>query len=183
MLIFRNRVSSNFLRNILSGMNYFCDMIPEANPLNDVAEFHKTFDAPVLPTPQIPDKNRCELRVKLLQEELDELQQAIAEKNLVEIADALCDLQYVLSGAVLEFGLGEKFAELFAEVHRSNMSKACNNEAEARETQEHYLAQNVASYIKKSGEKYNIHREADHKVLKNKYYSAANLEKILHHEK
>jgi predicted HAD superfamily Cof-like phosphohydrolase len=41
----------------------------------------------------------------------------------VEIADALCDLQYVLSGAILEFGFGGKFKSLFEEVHRSNMSK------------------------------------------------------------
>ncbi|MBP7357533.1 MAG: nucleoside triphosphate pyrophosphohydrolase family protein, partial [Cloacibacterium sp.] len=81
--------------------------------LNQVAEFHRTFNAPILETPQIPSKERCELRVSLLQEELNELKQAIEDNDLVEIADALCDLQYVLSGAVLEFGLGEKFVELF----------------------------------------------------------------------
>ena len=92
--------------------------------LNQVAEFHKTFNAPILDTPQIPSKERAALRVSLLQEELDELKKAIEDNDLVEVADALCDLQYVLSGAVLEFGLGEKFVELFNEVHRSNMSKA-----------------------------------------------------------
>ena len=91
--------------------------------LNQVAEFHRTFNAPILETPQIPSKERCELRVSLLQEELNELKKAINDNDLVEIADALCDLQYVLSGAVLEFGLGEKFVTLFNEVQRSNMSK------------------------------------------------------------
>ena len=81
--------------------------------LNQVAEFHRTFNAPILDTPQIPSEERARLRVKLLQEELDELKEAIANNDLVEVADALCDLQYVLSGAVLEFGLGEKFVELF----------------------------------------------------------------------
>ena len=95
--------------------------------LNQVAEFHKTFNAPVLKKPQIPSNQRCELRVSLLQEELDELSQAIKLGDIVEIADALTDLQYVLSGAVLEFGLGDKFVELFDEVQRSNMSKACNS--------------------------------------------------------
>ena len=99
--------------------------------LNQVAEFHKTFNAPILDTPQIPSKERCELRVELLQEELNELKQAIADNNIVEVADALCDLQYVLSGAVLEFGLGEKFVTLFNEVQRSNMSKACATQQEA----------------------------------------------------
>ena len=41
--------------------------------LNQVAEFHKTFNAPILDTPQIPSKERCELRISLLQEELNEL--------------------------------------------------------------------------------------------------------------
>ncbi len=45
-------------------------------------------------------------------------------------------MQYVLSGAVLEFGLGNKFVELFNEVQRSNMSKACDNEEQAKETVE-----------------------------------------------
>lgn len=147
--------------------------------LNQVAEFHKTFNAPILATPQIPSKERTTLRVSLLQEELNELQQAIVENNLVEIADALCDLQYVLSGAVLEFGMGEKFNKMFAEVHRSNMSKACATEKEAQETVEHYLQQGQESFFEKSGDKYNVHRSSDNKVLKNKYYSPANLENII----
>mgnify|MGYP000244358821 FL=1 len=98
--------------------------------LNQVAEFHRTFNAPILDTPQIPSEQRCQLRVSLLQEELDELAQALKDKDLVEVADALCDIQYVLSGAVLEFGLGDKFVELFKEVQRSNMSKACSTEEE-----------------------------------------------------
>ena len=74
--------------------------------LNQVAEFHRTFHAPVLETPRIPSEARCNLRVSLLTEELDELREAIIDGDIVAVADALCDLQYVLSGAVLEFGLG-----------------------------------------------------------------------------
>lgn len=147
--------------------------------LNQVAEFHKTFNAPILDNPQIPSKERCELRINLLQEELNELKDAIADNDIVEIADALCDLQYVLSGAVLEFGLGEKFVELFNEVQRSNMSKACDNEEQAKETVEHYQAKGQDCYYEKSGDKYNVHRKSDHKVLKNKYYSPANLKEII----
>ena len=147
--------------------------------LNQVAEFHKTFNAPILEKPQIPSKERCELRVSLLQEELNELQQAIADNDLVEIADALCDLQYVLSGAVLEFGLGEKFVELFNEVQRSNMSKACSNQQEADETIAFYKEKGEEAFSEKSGDKINVHRKSDHKVLKNKYYSPADLKTIL----
>lgn len=147
--------------------------------LNQVAEFHTTFKAPILDTPQIPSSDRCNLRVELLQEELNELKQAIADNNLVEIADALCDLQYVLSGAVLEFGLGNKFVELFDEVQRSNMSKACDTELEAQETVEFYQEKEVESFYEKSGEKYNVYRKTDLKVLKNKYYSPADLKPII----
>lgn len=149
------------------------------DPLNQVAEFHKTFNAPILSQPQIPSKERCELRVSLLQEELNELKEAIADNNLVEIADALCDLQYVLSGAVLEFGLGEKFPALFNEVQRSNMSKACANQQEADETIAFYKEKGEEAFSEISGEKINVHRKSDNKVLKNKYYSPADLKSIL----
>ena len=147
--------------------------------LNQVAEFHKTFNAPILDTPQIPSADRAELRVRLLQEELDELKEAINNNDLVEVADALCDLQYVLSGAVLEFGLGNKFVELFNEVQRSNMSKACDNEQQALETIEFYKEKGQEAYSEKSGDKINVHRTSDNKVLKNKYYSPADLKSIL----
>ncbi len=147
--------------------------------LNQVAEFHKTFNAPILDVPQIPSKERSSLRIKLLQEELDELKEAIDNNDLVEVADALCDLQYVLSGAVLEFGLGNKFVELFNEVQRSNMSKACDNQQQADETIEMYQQKGQEAYAEVSGNKINVHRKEDNKVLKNKYYSPADLKTIL----
>lgn len=150
--------------------------------LNQVAEFHRTFNAPVLETPQIPSAERCSLRVSLLEEELKELKQAIEDRDMVEIADALCDLQYVLSGAVLEFGLGEKFTSLFNEVHRSNMSKACSTQKEADETVAFYKSKGEDAYTEVSGDRINVHRISDHKVLKNKYYSPADLKSILDHK-
>lgn len=148
--------------------------------LNQVAEFHKTFNAPILPTPQIPSTERCALRVALLQEELDELKKAIEDQDITEVADALCDLQYVLSGAVLEFGLGEKFVSLFNEVQRSNMSKACSSQEEADRTIEFYKNERgVEAYSEVSGNRINVHRKEDHKVLKSINYSPANLKFIL----
>lgn len=147
--------------------------------LNQVAEFHTTFKAPILEKPTIPTKDRCDLRVNLLQEELNELKQAIADNDLVEIADALCDLQYVLSGAVLEFGMGDKFVELFNEVQRSNMSKACSNEEEAKQTVQNYQNKGIEVFYEKSGDKYNVYRKEDNKVLKSINYSPADLKSIL----
>ena len=151
--------------------------------LNQVAEFHRTFQHPVLETPTIPGEDRCRLRVSLIAEELEELQEAINDKDMVEIADALCDIQYVLAGAVLEFGLGEKFRTLFDEVQRSNMSKSCSTKEEAEATQAHYKAKDgTESYIRQVGEHWLVFREGDHKTLKSVNYSPADLESILNND-
>ncbi|MCT1532024.1 nucleoside triphosphate pyrophosphohydrolase family protein [Sphingobacterium daejeonense] len=147
--------------------------------LTSVADFHKTFQHPILDQPTIPSDARCKLRVSLIAEELKELQEAIEDKDLVEIADALCDIQYVLSGAILEFGLADKFNDLFNEVQRSNMSKACNNEQEAIETQKHYLEKGVESYYKEIDGKFLVFRKGDDKTLKSIYYSPADLKSIV----
>src|SRR5687768_12648042 len=110
----------------------------QPDALNLVDEFHRTFKHPIVNTPAIPEEDQCNLRVALIAEELKELEVAILEKDIVGVADALCDIQYVLSGAILEFGLGEKFAALFEEVQRSNMSKACSTEEEAKATIDFY---------------------------------------------
>ncbi|MEP1094877.1 MAG: nucleoside triphosphate pyrophosphohydrolase family protein [Cyclobacteriaceae bacterium] len=148
--------------------------------LNQVSEFHKTFQHPILDTPQIPSPQRCKLRVSLIAEELKELEEAIEDGDLIEVADALCDIQYVLSGAVLEFGLGEKFKELFDEVQRSNMSKACDSEGEALETVSFYHDKKGtdAYYVERDG-KYLVYRKGDKKTLKSVNYSPADLESIL----
>jgi predicted HAD superfamily Cof-like phosphohydrolase len=150
------------------------------NSLNQVAEFHRTFEAPILETPKIPSEDRCNLRINLLQEELNELSEAIKNKDIIEIADALCDLQYVLSGAVLEFGLGDKFVELFNEVQRSNMSKACNSIQESIETLSHYKKKDgTEGYYKEVNGKWIVYRSGDNKVLKSINYSPANLNDII----
>ena len=151
--------------------------------LDMVATFHKTFKHPILSAPGIPDEKRCRLRVELLAEELKEFEVAIKDKDIVEVADALCDLQYVLSGAILEFGLGAKFKELFEEVQRSNMSKACNSEKEAQETVQHYRNKdNTVCYYLQEGDKWLVYRETDNKTIKSVGYSPADLVGILEHQ-
>jgi len=147
--------------------------------LEDVAEFHRTFHLPVLETPQIPDADRCRLRINLLREELKELEEAIAANDLVEAADAFADIQYVLSGAILEFGLGGKFRGLFEEVHRSNMSKTCATMQEAEETVAHYKEQGQTGTIEASGDVFLVYRTDDRKVLKNVHYSPADLKSMI----
>lgn len=155
----------------------------QPDALNLVADFHRTFHHPILAKPGIPAEDRCKLRVALIAEELKELEVAILEKDIVEVADALCDIQYVLAGAVLEFGLGEKFSRLFEEVQRSNMSKACSSEEEAKKTVEHYLAKDgTECYYVKQGDKWLVYRKSDNKTIKSIGYSPANLEKIVNEQ-
>lgn len=147
--------------------------------LVQVADFHRTFRHPILDTPQIPSAERAKLRVALLAEELKEFQEAIDNQDIVEAADALCDLQYVLMGAVLEFGLGSSFAALFDEVQRSNMSKACDTEEEARATVAHYEAKGTPCHYVADGDRFLVYRTSDQKTLKNVHYSPADLVGIL----
>jgi predicted HAD superfamily Cof-like phosphohydrolase len=152
----------------------------QPDALNLVADFHETFKHPILSKPSIPGEDRCKLRVALIAEELKELEVAILEKDIVEVADALCDIQYVLAGAILEFGLGEKFKALFEEVQRSNMSKASTSEEEAKKTVEHYRQKDgTECYYLQAGDKWLVYRKSDNKTIKSIGYSPANLQKII----
>ena len=87
----------------------------------DVETFMKTFGQIVRTKPQIPDDKTMQLRFDLIKEELMELEQAMKEKNLKEIADALTDILYVTYGAGYAYGID--LDKCFKEVQRANMSK------------------------------------------------------------
>ena len=155
-------------------------MYKEPQALTDVAKFMKAFTQPVLDVPTIPSTDRCELRVDLIQEELNELSDAIKAKDIVECADAFADLQYVLSGAIHEFGLGERFGNIFDNVHQSNMSKICTSYEDAADTLKHYKNQGIEVYSEKlEGDTYVIKRKEDNKVLKSINYTPAKLTSIV----
>ena len=86
-----------------------------------VGDFMEAFGQDVQLEPTWPDFNTRELRLELIQEELDELSDAVADRDMVQIADALTDLLYVVYGAGHTFGVD--LDECFQEVHASNMSK------------------------------------------------------------
>lgn len=86
-----------------------------------VAEFHKTFGIAVESRPTIPDEPTCTLRVRLIQEEFDELQEALRQRDPVAVAKELADLLYVVYGTAVSCGIDME--PVFQEVHRSNMSK------------------------------------------------------------
>lgn len=91
--------------------------------LEQVRIFHETYGLPVKDEPNISDPKTNALRINLLAEEVDELKEALEAGDLVEVLDALTDIQYVLDGAYLSFGLHDVKTAAFEEVQRSNMSK------------------------------------------------------------
>ncbi len=91
--------------------------------LDQVQEFHETYGLPVENEQTCGNDQTKQLRINLLQEELNELKEALENDDLIETLDALIDLQYVLDGAFLSFGMQDVKMEAFNEVHRSNMSK------------------------------------------------------------
>ena len=90
-----------------------------------VGEFMKTFGQEVKNEPSFSTNKINELRVSLIQEELDELKEAMQSKDLLEVADALTDLLYVTYGAGHAFGIN--LDKCFDEVQNSNMSKLDEN--------------------------------------------------------
>jgi predicted HAD superfamily Cof-like phosphohydrolase len=86
-----------------------------------VDAFHRTFDIVVNPAPTGVDWQTRELRVRLIQEEFDELKEALASDDLSSIAKEMADLLYVVYGTAVSYGID--MDPVFREVHRSNMSK------------------------------------------------------------
>lgn len=86
-----------------------------------VGDFMEAFGQDVKCEPEMPDQAVMDLRIDLIAEELEELQTAIDNRDLVEIADALTDILYVTYGAGHAFGID--LDSCLAEVHSSNMSK------------------------------------------------------------
>ena len=86
-----------------------------------VEEFHRKFDIRVSDRPTIPDETTRALRVRLIQEEFDELREALGNKDLVSVAKEIADLLYVVYGTAVSYGIDME--PVFQEVHRSNLSK------------------------------------------------------------
>ena len=156
--------------------------------LKDVTEFHRTFGVPIGENPSVPSVDRIKLRLTLILEELHELAQASGAEaefidmldqkvkeyqpqntkpDPVEVIDALCDLQVVLNGSIIEYGFQDVFDQAFEEVHQSNMSKACLTEEEGRISIENYKEQGVAVILEPVNGKFILYRSHDYKVMKN----------------
>ena len=87
----------------------------------NVKKFMQTFGQEVKNKAEFPNEKIVKLRYELIKEELEELKQAINDKDIKEVADALTDILYVTYGAGTAFGID--LDKCFDEVHQSNMSK------------------------------------------------------------
>ncbi len=92
--------------------------------LNAVKEFHTSFRIGYSELPKNDlGENKNMLRFNLMKEENEEYLEAAQNNDLVEIADALGDMLYILCGTIIEHGLQDKIEAVFDEIQRSNMSK------------------------------------------------------------
>ena len=98
-------------------MGYFRDR----TNFDKVRLFMEAFGQEVKLKPEFPDAETRKMRLDLIEEELEELKDACFNKDMVEVADALTDLLYVVYGAGHAFGID--LDDSFREVHVSNMSK------------------------------------------------------------
>jgi len=153
-----------------------------------VKEFHNSFGllqsnnfSEDLLDPDINSK-LIKLRIDLIQEELNELKEAIEQKDRIEVIDALTDILYVTYGAGVSFGAN--LDKAFSIVHDSNMSKLCKTEEEAINTVEWYKNnQNTydsPNYRKSDDNKYwVVFNESSGKILKSINFIKPNLSKLI----
>ncbi|WPR71523.1 nucleoside triphosphate pyrophosphohydrolase family protein [Flavobacterium sp. NG2] len=92
--------------------------------IDSVKEFHTAFRIGHSETPiaNLEEEKKI-LRYNLMKEENEEYLEAVKNNDLVEIADALGDMMYILCGTIIEHGLQDKIEAVFDEIQRSNMSK------------------------------------------------------------
>jgi len=123
--------------------------------INHVKKFHESFGINNEESPKTEiGEQVIDLRFELLREENEEYLEAAKNNDLVEVADALGDMLYILCGTILSHGMQHKIAEVFEEIQRSNMSKL-------------------------GADGNPIYRE-DGKVMKGPNYFKPNISKILH---
>ena len=130
-------------------------------------------------TPTI-DKKDAEFVINFIQEELNELREAVEQENIQEILDAILDITYVgLGNGALVFGLKDKIWEAYQEVQASNLSKICTTLEEAEETVKvRSKQQGEPCHYEEVGSNYVVYRTSDKKVMKSINYFRPDLSKF-----
>lgn len=181
-----NNIKSKMFKSYLSNnIKAEVNEIEQTTNFTKVGEFHKLFEHPLHKTlnksifenePKLVD-----LRIKLIEEEFNELKEACNKNDFKEVADALTDILYVVYGAGHAFGID--LDKTFKQVHDSNMTKACKTEDEAIETIK-YIKETQPRYGNPSykqsedGKYYIVYDKDTGKILKNKFYKPVDLDCI-----
>jgi predicted HAD superfamily Cof-like phosphohydrolase len=111
---------------------------------------------------------------------MNELKEACANMDIVEIADALGDIQYVLDGFFLNCGLHNYKDTILNEIHASNLSKTCSSQEEAEKTVTDVKEKlGDDCYIEPVGKFFIVKRKSDNKVMKSINYFKPNLKEIV----
>lgn len=97
----------------------------------------------------------------------------------VETLDALADIEYVLSGSIVQMGMHTNFEEAFDRVHESNMSKMCRTQKELDDTLQYYKEKGVEVFYEEKDGGYIVKRSSDNKTLKNLYYNPVDLKDLV----
>jgi len=148
--------------------------------VSEVEEFNDTFGKPNNYIPVIPnDQKLLDFVVNFIKEETEELEEAIENRDIVEVLDAICDILYVAIGnATMVFGLKDKLIPAFNEVQASNMSKTCTTYEEANQTIQARIPEHGPCYTKQVGDVWVVYRTEDDKVMKSINYFRPNLEQF-----
>ena len=92
--------------------------------MNAVKDFHDTFGLSSNDSPTVAlEKKIIELRYNLMKEENEEYIEAARKNDIIEVADALGDMLYILCGTIIEHGMSDIIEDVFDEIQKSNMSK------------------------------------------------------------
>jgi predicted HAD superfamily Cof-like phosphohydrolase len=149
--------------------------------VNEVQQFNemmgKSFQNRTTPT---IDKKDADFVINFIKEELEELEEAVANGDIVEVLDAILDITYVcLGNGAMSFGLKDKIMAGYAEVQRSNLSKICKTEEEAKHTCTiRSLQQEEEVNYRKEGDGYVCYRVRDNKIMKNVNWSEPDLKSL-----
>ena len=152
--------------------------------VSEVETFNETFGKPNNYSPVIPrDEKLINFVIDFIKEETQELEEAIKNKDIVEVLDGICDLLYVAIGnATMVFGLKDRLLAAFEEVQASNMSKTCENYEIANQTIQARIPEHGPCYTKQVGEVWIVYRKSDDKVMKSINYFRPNLKQFFTQE-
>ena len=111
--------------------------------------FHEKFHALISEKPSLILPDRSDLRYRLMKDEVEEYLEGVKKRDLENIAHELGDILYAVYGTIIEHGLQDKMEDIFAEIHRSNMSKDYSEYKMIKGP--HYTKADLRAFLKDDG--------------------------------